>query len=88
MSALDGGGLEAPDARQAKQTRGDVLLLVLLEERHQVLQRGQPREHADELKRPANAEPGDAVGRGARHVAALEGHAPAVGGQEAGDAVE
>ena len=80
-----GGRARRPRPRAAarrgrRKSRADeALLLVLLEERHQVLERGEAREHADELEGAADAEPGDRVGRGARHVAPAEGHASAVG---------
>ena len=58
---LDRGGLEPPHPRRAHQPGRAALLLVLLQEHEQVLERGEAREHADELEGTAHAEPRDAV---------------------------
>ena len=75
-------------ARRAQQPRQQLLLLVLLEEHQQVLERAEAGEDADLLERARHAEPRHAVGRRAGEVVAAEEHAPAVGGEIAGDAVE
>jgi hypothetical protein len=71
-ATLDGRGLVAPHPRCADQPREHILLVVLLEEGQQVLERGEARESAHELEGAPDAEPRDAVGRHARHVMAVE----------------
>ena len=89
VRALDRLRLETPHARQTEEPRADVFLLVLLEERHEVLERGEPRKHADELERAPDAETSDAVGRGAPVTSrSRNSDAAAVGRQEPGDAIE
>src|SRR5262249_12930808 len=65
-----------------------VLFLMLLQEHEEVLERAQAWEDAHLLKRARDAETSHAMRRSAREVAAPEEHAPTVGVQVTGDAVE
>src|SRR4029453_18577705 len=75
-------------ARRTQQPRQQLLLLVLLQEHQQVLERAEPREDAHLLERARHTQPRHAVRVLAREIVAAEEHASAVGGEIAGDAVK
>ena len=85
---LHRGRLQPAHPRRPHQASHEAFLLVLLEERQQVLQGGEPREHAHQLEGASDAEPRDPMRGGAGHVLAAEEHPAAVGRQIAGHAVE